>query len=115
MQELQEIAHGKSYGVHALTIQKRINRAKSKDFHTDLGLFLAANNLPLFSRQSKTKLAAEASANVEKKSKQKLFINLIGQSAVIVLSFSDRRRNFYLLSIKLRKMAAVLQAFEVKP
>ena len=66
-EEIEEIAHGKSYGVHALTIQKRINRAERKDFHTYLGLSLAANNLPLFSRQSKTKLAAEASANVEKK------------------------------------------------
>ena len=32
--------------------------------------------------------AVQASAKVEKKGKQKLFMNLIGQSAVICLSFS---------------------------
>ena len=31
----------------------------------------------------------QASAKVEKKGKQKLFMNLIGQSAVISLSFSE--------------------------
>jgi hypothetical protein len=55
-----------------LIIEERIDRAESKDFCTYLGLSLAANNLPLFSRQSKTKLAGEASAKVEKKSKQTL-------------------------------------------
>ena len=57
----------------------------SKDFYTRFGLSLAANNLPLVLRHC-TKLAGEASANVERKSKQKLFINLIGQSAVIFLT-----------------------------
>jgi hypothetical protein len=37
-------------------------------------------------------VAAQASAKVEKKGKQKLFFNLIGQSAVIFLSFSELRR-----------------------
>jgi hypothetical protein len=50
-----------------------------------------------------------------RKKVNKHLLNLIGQSAVILFSFSDRRRNFYLLSKKQRKMAAVLQAFEVKP
>ena len=39
----------------------------SEAFHTCLGLSLAANHLPLFSRQSKAKVAEEASAKVEKK------------------------------------------------
>jgi hypothetical protein len=34
-------------------------------------------------------VAAQASAKVEKKGKQKLFMDLIGQSAVIFLSFSE--------------------------
>jgi hypothetical protein len=39
------------------------------------------------------KVAGEASAKVEKKSKQKLFIDLIGQSAVIFLSFVKNLEN----------------------
>ena len=54
-----------------LVSQRKSNRGKSRDFHTYLGLSLAANNLPIFTKQYKTKVATQASAKVVKEYKQK--------------------------------------------
>ena len=62
-----QVSTVKERNIHFLFLEERIGRAEILDFHTYLELSLAANNLPLFSRQSKTKLASEASAKVEKK------------------------------------------------